>query len=623
MSAGGRGRLWPLALASVGVVFGDIGTSPIYTVRECFAASGNPPQAGEVLGVISLIFWSLTVVMTLKYATLLARADNQGEGGIFALWSLITSVRERYGARALAVMGLMAMSGAALLYGDGMITPAISVLSAVEGLEVLNPQLHQWVLPLAVAILVGLFAIQRHGTGRIGHFFGPIMVIWFTMLAILGWMQVVRAPEIFRALSPHWAVQFVWQQGSGTLVVLGAVLLCVTGSEALYADLGHFGRRAMQLAWGALAYPALLMNYLGQGALLLREPDAVAHPYYRMVPETLLIPAIAMTTVATVIASQAMISGVFSLTRQAVQLGVLPRLRILHTSEAQRGQIYIPVVNWMLMLGCLGLVVFFRSSGALAGAYGLSVTLEMTLTTLLFYQVMRRLWGWPRWQALMLTGLFLLFEVSFVASTLLKIGNGAWIPLLVTALLILVMSTWRSGRLMLSERIRQGLLPMELLLQELSQGRIARVPGTGVFMSALSQDVPPVLVHHLKHNKALHERVILLTVQFTNDPRVFRADRARAEELAPAFHRVVLRYGFMDKPQVMEDLCRALEIPESQRMGMSFYQSRELLRVSGRAGMAVWRKRLFALISRLTRPAAGYFELPPGQVIELGVQIEL
>jgi KUP system potassium uptake protein len=623
MSARTQASLWPAALASVGVVFGDIGTSPIYTVRECFRAPGVPPDPANVFGVISLIFWSLTVVMTLKYAVLLARADNQGEGGIFALWSLIFSIRERFGPRTLAVAGFLAMAGAALLYGDGIITPAISVLSAVEGLEILNPELHAWVVPLASGILIGLFLIQRHGTGRIGSFFGPVMVLWFGMLAVLGWMQVVRAPEIFQALSPLWALQFVWHHGWETLFVLGAVLLCVTGSEAMYADLGHFGRRAMQMAWGTLAYPALIMNYLGQGALLLREPSAVGHPYYKMVPEPLLIPAIVLTTAATVIASQAMISGVFSLTQQAVQLGVLPRLKILHTSDRIRGQIYMPMVNWMLMVACLGLVVTFRSSGGLAAAYGLSVTLEMLLTTALFYLVMRRLWGWSRRRSLPLIGLFLIFEIAFVASTLLKLADGAWIPLLTTVVLMLVMSTWRAGRALLGVRIREGLLPLDLLLKELADGRIPRVSGTGVFMSALSQDIPPVLVHHLKHNKALHKRVVLLSVQFSNDPRVFRADRSRAEELAPDFHRVVLRYGYTEEPRVMEDLCAALDIPEGQRMGMSFYQSRELLRISRKPGLVPWRKHLFAFISRTTRPAAGYFDLPPGQVIELGVQIEL
>jgi KUP system potassium uptake protein len=607
----------------VGVVFGDIGTSPIYTVRECFRAPGVPPDPANIFGVISLIFWSLTVVMTLKYAVLLSRADNQGEGGIFALWSLIFSIRERFKPRTLALAGFLAMIGAALLYGDGIITPAISVLSAVEGLEILNAELHAWVVPLASGILIGLFLIQQHGTGRIGSFFGPVMVLWFSTLAVLGWMQVVRAPEIFQALSPLWALQFVWHHGWETFFVLGAVLLCVTGSEAMYADLGHFGRRAMQTAWGTLVYPALIMNYLGQGALLLRDPSAVSHPYYKMVPEHLLIPVIFLTTAATVIASQAMISGVFSLTQQAVQLGVLPRLKILHTSARIRGQIYIPVVNWMLMVACLGLVVTFRSSGGLAAAYGLSVTLEMLMTTTLFYLVMRRLWGWSRGRSLPLIGLFLLFEIPFVASTLLKLVDGAWISLLTTVLLILVMTTWQAGRALLGARIREGLLPLDLLLKELAEGRIPRVPGTGVFMSALSQDIPPVLVHHLKHNKALHKRVVLLSVQFTNEPRVFRADRSRAEELAPDFYRVVLRYGYTEKPRVMEDLCAALDIPEGQRMGMSFYQSRELLRVSQRPGLARWRKHLFAFISRTTRPAAGYFDLPPGQLIELGVQIEL
>jgi KUP system potassium uptake protein len=616
-------KIWPAALASVGVVFGDIGTSPIYTVRECFAGHGVVPTPQNILGVLSLVFWSLTVVMTVKYAVLLARADNQGEGGIFALWSLIASIRDRFGPRLFWIAGFVAMAGAALLYGDGMITPAISVLSAVEGLEVVNPQLHPWVVPLAMLILIGLFVIQRQGTGRIGVFFGPLMTGWFIVLAVLGWLQIVQAPEVFQALSPMWALRLIVEHGWTSVAVLGAVLLCVTGSEAMYAGLGHFGRKPMQAAWGALVYPSLMINYLGQGALLLRDPSAADHPYYRMVPEPVLLPVILLTTLATVIASQAMISGVFSLTQQAVQLGVLPRLKILHTSEQVRGQIYMPAVNWLLMVACLGLVVTFRSSGNLAAAYGLSVTSEMLLTTALFYLVMRRLWGWSRRRSLPLVALFLLFEIPFFLGSLMKLKDGAWIPLLTTVVLMLVMTTWRSGRALLGQRIRDGLLPLDILLKELADGRILRVPGTGVFMSAISQDSPPVLVHHLKHNKALHQRVILLSVQFADDPRVFSSDRSRAEMLAPDFYRVTLRYGFVEEPQVVQDLCAALEIPESQRMGMSFYQSRELLRISRKPGLAAWRKKLFSLISRTTRPAAGYFNLPPGQVIELGVQIEL
>lgn len=607
----------------MGVVFGDIGTSPIYTVRECFAGHGVVPTPQNILGVLSLVFWSLTVVMTVKYAVLLARADNQGEGGIFALWSLIASIRDRFGPRLFWIAGFVAMAGAALLYGDGMITPAISVLSAVEGLEVVNPQLHPWVVPLAMLILIGLFVIQRQGTGRIGVFFGPLMTGWFIVLAVLGWLQIVQAPEVFQALSPMWALRLIVEHGWTSVAVLGAVLLCVTGSEAMYAGLGHFGRKPMQAAWGALVYPSLMINYLGQGALLLRDPSAADHPYYRMVPEPVLLPVILLTTLATVIASQAMISGVFSLTQQAVQLGVLPRLKILHTSEQVRGQIYMPAVNWLLMVACLGLVVTFRSSGNLAAAYGLSVTSEMLLTTALFYLVMRRLWGWSRRRSLPLVALFLLFEIPFFLGSLMKLKDGAWIPLLTTVVLMLVMTTWRSGRALLGQRIRDGLLPLDILLKELADGRILRVPGTGVFMSAISQDSPPVLVHHLKHNKALHQRVILLSVQFADDPRVFSSDRSRAEMLAPDFYRVTLRYGFVEEPQVVQDLCAALEIPESQRMGMSFYQSRELLRISRKPGLAAWRKKLFSLISRTTRPAAGYFNLPPGQVIELGVQIEL
>ena len=616
-------KLWAGALASTGVVFGDIGTSPLYTIRECFGLHHVPVTTANVLGVLSLIFWSLTVIVAVKYMLLLSRADNQGEGGVFALSSLLAGIRERLWPGMFTLVGLIAMAGAALLYGDGMITPAISVLAAVEGLELASPVFGPFIVPLAVAILVGLFFIQHHGTARIGIIFGPIMVGWFVTLAILGWIQVVQEPGVFLALNPWHAVQFLLTHGMVSLTVLGAVLLCVTGGEALYADIGHFGRRPLQIAWFSLVYPALLMNYLGQGALILRDPTAVEHPFYRMVPAFALVPMVILATTATVIASQAMITGVFSLTQQAVQLGVLPRLRVLHTSERIRGQIYMPTVNVLLMLACIALVIGFGSSSHLAAAYGLSVTFGMVITTLLLSLIMLNLWKWrPVWVVL-LTSLFLLFELPFALSCVLKMRDGAWIPLATTFLLLATMLTWRKGRELLGKRIQENLLPLDLLLTELANGRILRVPGTGVFMSSISQQVPPVLVHHLKHNKALHQRVILLTVQFAPEPRVFAPDRATREELAEGFYRVVLRYGFAEEPQVMQDLCVALDIPEGQRMGMSFYQSRELLRITKKPGMAVWRKKLFNLIARTTRPTAGYFDLPPGQVIELGVQIEL
>lgn len=616
-------KLWAGALASTGVVFGDIGTSPLYTIRECFGLHHLPVTPDNVLGILSLIFWSLTIIVSLKYMLLLSRADNQGEGGVFALSSLLAVINERLRPGLFGLVGLVALAGAALLYGDGMITPAISVLAAVEGLKLASPVFAPFIVPVSIGILLGLFFIQHHGTARIGIIFGPIMVGWFVMLAVLGWVQVVQEPGVFRALNPWHAVHFLFTHGMVSLTVLGAVLLCVTGGEALYADIGHFGRRPLQTAWFSLVYPALMMNYLGQGALILRDPSAVEHPFYRMVPGFALVPMVILATLATVIASQAMITGVFSLTQQAVQLGVLPRLRILHTSERIRGQIYMPTVNVMLMLACITLVAVFGSSSNLAAAYGLSVTFGMMITTFLFGLVMWKLWKWHPAVVAGLSVLFLCFEIPFVVSCLLKMKDGAWIPLLTTTLLLSLMLTWKKGRELLGKRIQENLLPIDLLLKEIAAGRILRAPGTGVFMSSISQQVPPVLVHHLKHNKALHDRIILLTVQFASEPRVFSAERATREELAPGFHRVVLRYGFAEEPQVMEDLCAALELPEGQRMGMSFYQSRELLRITKKPGMAVWRKKLFNLVARTTRPSAGYFDLPPGQVIELGVQIEL
>ncbi|MDX6766661.1 MAG: KUP/HAK/KT family potassium transporter [Candidatus Methylacidiphilales bacterium] len=616
-------RLWAVALASTGVVFGDIGTSPLYTIRECFGLHHVPATHANVLGVLSLIFWSLTVIVSVKYTLLLCRADNQGEGGVFALSSLLSGIRDRLHPRLLWAVGLMALVGAALLYGDGMITPAISVLAAVEGLKLVSPVFEPWIVPLAVGILFLLFFIQNHGSARIGFIFGPIMVGWFVTLAILGWIQVIQEPGIFRALNPWHAVHFLFTQGTVSLMVLGAVLLCVTGGEALYADIGHFGRKPLQAAWFSLVYPSLLMNYLGQGALIMRDPSAVEHPFYRMVPQFALVPMVLLATLATVIASQAMITGVFSLTQQAVQLGVLPRLRVLHTSDRVRGQIYMPGVNFILMLSCIGLVLAFRSSSNLAAAYGLSVTFGMVISTLLFALVMWKLWKWHPAGVAALTALFLAFELPFASSCLLKMHDGAWIPLATTILLLTVMLTWQQGREYLGRRIRENLFPIELLLKEIADGRILRVPGTGVFMSSISQQVPPVLVHHLKHNKALHERVILLTVQFAEEPRVFASGRARVEELAPSFHRVVLHYGFAEEPRVMDDLTAALDLSPGQRTGISFYQSREVLRITPKPGMSVWGKKLFNFIARTTRPAVGYFDLPPGQVIELGIQIEL
>jgi KUP system potassium uptake protein len=615
-----------LALAALGVVFGDIGTSPLYALRECLAHAGYNPGNGHemVYGPISLMFWSLTVMVALKYLSLVSLATAQGEGGIFALLSLLRSKREALSPRPLAVTVLIVLFGAALLYGDGMITPAISVLSAVEGLSQINPAFSGWVVPIAVVILFGLFLVQRHGTARIGVFFGPVMVVWFLALGGLGLYRFLEHPEVITALSPHWGLSYLLHHGAHGVVIMGMVLLAVTGCEALYADIGHFGRQPLRLAWFSLVWPALTLNYLGQGALVVSDPTAVQHPFYRLVPEALLVPMILLATLATIIASQAMITGVFSLTQQAVQLGHLPRLRIVHTNPDVRGQIYMPQVNFLLMAACIALVIGFESSSALASAYGLSVSLDMLLTSLLFGLVARRIWHWPVWKALVPAAIFALVELGFVAGSLLKFFHGAWFPLAVAALMWLVMKTWTDGRAILFRAMQRGRLPVQHLVEEIQKGRVIRVPGTAVFMSASADGLPLALLHHLKHNKALHEQVVLLTVRFESVPHAAGGGRFEIHEYHDRFWRVVLHYGFAESPNVFDDLCNALESRvRLKRGGLTFYQSREVLLTTGDGRMAAWRKKLFVMLSRLSRPATGYFELPPRQVCELGIQLEL
>ncbi len=614
-----------LALLALGVVYGDIGTSPLYTVRECFSHHTRLPLTEtNILGVISLIFWSLTVIVGLKYLLMLVRADNHGEGGIFALLGIIRGNASSFSPRLLTRLSFIALCGAALLYGDAMITPAISVLAAVEGLKLVEPGFQKYVVPIAAGIILGLFLMQRRGSAKLGMLFGPVMLIWFSILGILGLYQVIQNPAIFKALSPHYGIQLLFTHGFHGILLMGAVLLCVTGCEALYADVGHFGRKAMQISWFSLAYPGLMLNYLGQGALLLRSPESLANPFYKMAPDWALIPLIFLATFATIIASQAMITGVFSLTQQASQLGFLPRLKILHTSEIIKGQIYMPQVNFLLMVACLTLVFVFKSSSALAAAYGLSVSANMIGTSIMFFFVLTRVWKWKTWQAAAPIAVFLLYEVGYFAGSIIKLLEGAWITVLSTIILCIAMATWRDGRRILAERISNGMLPLDLMIEECERGNIVRVQGTAVFMSSLSDGVPLALMHHLKHNKALHKRVVLLSVQFLEAARLKGSERITSTEMEQGFHRVVLRYGFAETPQVMHHLCQALSIDKrNERDAISFYQSRELLLTNGKSNMAQWRKKVFAFLSRISRPATGYFELPPRQVVELGIQVDL
>jgi KUP system potassium uptake protein len=620
-----RGKyLLLLSFTALGIVYGDIGTSPLYAVRESFhLAHGLPANQENVLGVLSLIFWSLILVISVKYLGFILRADNHGEGGILALAALCTpmGIRQRTKRWGLVMLGLF---GTALLYGDGAITPAISVLSAVEGLELATPLFQPYIIPITIGILVALFLYQHHGTARVGSVFGPITLLWFVTIAALGAWQMLAEPRVLAAVNPEHAIEFFLQNGWQAFAVLGSVFLVVTGGEALYADMGHFGKRPIRVAWFALVLPALLLNYFGQGALLIRDPTAVANPFYRMVPAWGLLPVIVLATAATVIASQALISGAFSLTMQATQLGYLPRVEIEHTSARQFGQIYIPGVNWLLMLACIGLVVGFGSSSKLAAAYGIAVTTTMVITTLLFFVVARERWrwGWPR--VLVVTGLFLVIDLAFWTANILKIPHGGWFPLVIGAVIFGLMATWKRGRIILQDRLSEVVLPLELFLQDVVRNCPPRVPGTAVFMYSDPNSVSPALLHNMKHNKVLHERVVFLVVETENVPHIEAEERARVEDLQSGFYRVTLRYGFMEEPNVPEALSRLQSYGlEFKHLETTYFLGRETLIPSAKPGMAIWRERIFSVMHRNARPATSFFCLPPNRVVELGAQIEL
>lgn len=607
-----------LSLLALGVVYGDIGTSPLYALRECFGPHGVPVDREAIFGVLSLIFWSLTLIVSIKYLLYVLRADNEGEGGILALMALSQSrahtPRRR---RALLMVGVL---GAALLYGDGAITPAISVISAVEGLAVAAPRFDSAVVPVTVGILILLFSIQRRGTAALGMVFGPIMLLWFTTLAGLGFTQIARAPEILKAVNPAHAVAFFTHSGPSAFGVLGAVFLVVTGSEALYADLGHFGRRPIRLAWTTVVMPALLLNYFGQGALLLSEPDAASDVFFRLAPAWALYPLVALSTVATVIASQALISGVYSLTRQASMLGLLPRMNVLHTSAQQEGQIYVPVINWMLMLVTIGLVIGFGSSSRLAGVYGMAVMLSMLITTVLAYTVSRT-WGWNRLQAGGVTLFFLAIDLTFLAANLDKIGRGGWFPLVLAAALSVLMSTWYRGRELLADRFRKELLPLREFFDMIEVRALTRVPGTAVFMTGHLHGTPPALLHNLRHNHVLHERVILLTIVMDDAARVHESRRVTAEPAGPGFWRVIGRYGFMEQPDAPDLVLRSGLLGSLDEA--TFFLGREHLIIAEHSRIQRWRMALFTFLTRSSQPATRFFNIPPDRVMEIGTQIAI
>ncbi len=618
---GERPRLYTLALASLGVVFGDIGTSPLYAVRECLhRAHGVSTSPENVLGIISLVFWALMLVISLKYVAYVLRADNAGEGGMLALTALATSTDMRPWAQRLALT--FGLFGAALLFGDGIITPAISVLSAVEGLEVAAPSLSPAVLPLATAILVLLFSQQRHGTGRVGAVFGPVMLVWFFVLALLGVTNIVHRPDVLVAVNPVHAVTFFIRNGHLGFLVLGSVFLVVTGGEALYADMGHFGARPIRAAWFAITLPALLLNYFGQGALLLNRPEALSSPFYNLAPTWGLDPLVARPTMSTIIASQALISGAFSLTRQALMLGFLPRVSILHTSAQQIGQIYVPIVNWGLMLGAVGAVWGFGSSSGLAAAYGVAVTLDMTITTLLAYVVARMCWRWSRSVALAITIPLLCLELTFLGSNLTKLKHGGWFPLVIGVLMYTIFTTWRRGRQLLYQKIKQQSVPLEDFFELMVVERPARVPGTAVYLTGNDSGTPPSLLLGLLRMRAVHERVLLLTIITEKVARVPLEERVRIQEFDSGFSRAVARYGFMETPDVPK-LLRRPEFASQSLEYVTYFLGRETVLPTKDAGMALWRERLFAFLTRNAQPATAFFGIPPSNVVEIGAQIEI
>jgi KUP system potassium uptake protein len=619
-----RTRPLGLALLTLGIVFGDIGTSPLYALRESFLGHGAPlaTTTGNVLGVLSLIFWSLILVISIKYLLLVMRADTRGEGGIIALVSLL-GPRQTPPRSPRGILIAVGLFGAALLYGDGTITPAISVLSAIEGLNVATPAFERFVVPLTLVVLVGLFALQHRGTAAIGRLFGPVMLVWFATLALLGIGGILREPGVLAALDPRHGYAFFQAEGMVAFLVLGSVFLVVTGGEALYADMGHFGRGPIRQAWFAVVLPALVLNYFGQGALVLSDPQEIAQPFYELAPGWALYPLVLLATAATVIASQAVISGVFSLTRQAVRLRLLPRLTIVHTYGEERGQVYIPSVNWLLMIATIGLVLGFRSSGNLAAAYGVAISTDMVITTVLAFFVARR-WGWhPWWTALLAAG-FLIVDLAFFGANVVKIKDGGWYPLLAGALIFTLMLTWRRGRRVVSEQLQSQQPSLAAFCERLRAAPPLRVAGTAVFMTSREGVIPPILAHHLRHNQVLHEQVVLLRVETEEVPKVPATERLQIDCPDRSIYRVVAHYGFMQTP----DIPVALRLAEPLGLAVdlertTFYLGRETLLPRSGQGLPLWQDYLFDWLARNAARATAFYHLPPERVVEIGIQIEI
>jgi KUP system potassium uptake protein len=618
-----KNGLLRLAVGAVGVVFGDIGTSPIYAFRETFAGHHRlAVDALHIMGVVSLIFWSMMIVVTFKYVAILMRADNKGEGGSLALLALVNGkTTTRRWSRGIVLLGVFAT---ALFYGDSMITPAVSVLSAVEGLKVAAPGLSQFVLPIAMAIVIGLFSIQRSGTARVSLFFGPVMMVYFAVIAALGLLSIIETPQILWALSPHYAFEFFASDPLPAFLALGSVALAVTGAEALYSDMGHFGRNPIRVSWLCVVLPALMLNYMGQGALLSRiGMPALESPFYMLATEHLRLPLVLLSIAAAVIASQAVISGAFSVTHQAIQLGFIPRLRIEHTSAATVGQIYLPLINWILGTMVLLLLIFFRTSSNLTSAYGIAVTGAMLIDTCLLTIVLFRLWNWSKFLAIPLLGIFFLVDGAYFTANLTKISSGGWFPLLVGFFIFVVLTTWSKGRQLMIDRMRESAMPIKVFIQSAATSA-TRVPGTAVFMTSSPEGVPHALLHNLKHNKVLHERIILLTVKIADEPYIPEGQRCSLDDLGSGFHRMILRYGFVEEPDVPHALANVHRCGAEFRMiDTSFFLARQTLLPSSRPGMMIWREKLFAWMLRNAESAMEFFRLPTNRVVELGSQLEI
>jgi KUP system potassium uptake protein len=616
---------WKLTLGALGVVYGDIGTSPLYAFRECFSGHHAVPlNEMNVLGILSLVFWSLIIIISIKYCTLVLRADNHGEGGILALMALAQPNRDtgnKFRRKFIIYLGIF---GAALLYGDGVLTPAISVLSSVEGLKIVTPLFSDYVVFITLAILFMLFYFQKYGTEKIGYVFGPIILLWFFTLACLGSIHISDNAVVLKAFFPYYAYKYFLTYGWGSFLTLGAVFLVVTGGEALYADMGHFGRNPIRIGWFFVALPALLLNYLGQGALLLNNPTAITSPFFLLAPEWALLPLVILSTFATVIASQAVISGAFSITSQAVQLGYLPRLSILHTSDKEAGQIYVDTVNWALMFVTMYLVLEFHSSTNLASAYGIAVSGTMIITTILIAFVTHKLWNWPLWLTIIVTSFFVVVDLSFFSANILKVHDGGWVPLILGIVILTIMTTWRSGRDLLALRLNESLLPLNHFIKGIKENPPIRIPGTAIFMNRNNNKVPQALAHNVKHNKVLHEKNILLMVEIDEIPYRSDSDRIKIDNLQHGFQRMTVSYGFMETPDIPEVL-ESIKGPDKivDFTNVTFFLGKETLFATARPGMAIWREKLFAFMSRNSHPATNFFKIPRERVVEIGLQIEL